>query len=194
MNLDGILPFARKLLEKAVTDGNAVVDATLGNGHDTLYLANLVGSDGHVFGFDIQKQAIETSLSKISEKGFEDRVTLFHSGHENLGLLIPTEYHGKLAGAIFNLGYLPGSDKSITTTPLTTISALNQLMNLLKPGGIIVIVIYHGHEQGKVERDHLIEFAISLDQTKAHVLQYQFINQQNNPPFIIAIEKRPDRN
>lgn len=194
MKLDGILPFARKLLEKAVTEGNIAVDATLGNGHDTLYLANLVGSNGHVFGFDIQKQAIETSISKIRENGFEDRVTLFHSGHENLATLIPSEYHGKLAGAIFNLGYLPGSDKSVTTTPSTTISALDQLMNLLQPGGIIVIVIYHGHEQGKFERDHLIDYTISLDQNKAHVLQYQFINQKNNPPFIIAIEKRPERN
>ena len=68
---------------------------------------------------------------------------------------IPFEYHGKITGAIFNLGYLPGGDKTIVTKPETTISAIEQLFTIMAPEGIIVLVIYHGHPEGAVERDML---------------------------------------
>ncbi|RDU36135.1 rRNA methyltransferase [Neobacillus piezotolerans] len=190
MKLDGVLPFARILLEKAVMKGGAAVDATMGNGHDTLFLTSLTGENGMVFGFDIQSDAIETTKKRLAENGAETWATLFHSGHERAAELIPDPFHGTLQGAIFNLGYLPGSDKSIVTKPGTTISAVSQLLGMMAPGGIIVLVIYHGHEGGAEERDKLLAFARGLDQKEAHVLQYEFINQKNNPPFILAIEKR----
>lgn len=190
MKLDRILPYAKKLLEKAVKSGDITVDATLGNGHDTLFLANLVGETGHVYGFDIQKEAVASSAERVQNNGLAERVTLFQQGHENLYNLIPEENHGKITGAIFNLGYLPGSDKTIVTTPSTTISAVEQLLNIMAPEGIIVIVIYHGHPGGEDERDQLLQFCEQLDQKTAHVLMYQFLNQKNHPPFIVAIEKR----
>ena len=178
-------------MEIACTSGDIVVDATLGNGHDTEFLANLVGHDGHVFGFDIQEQAAFYRLLKgLKNKIYMGQVTLFQHGHENIKESIPTNFHGKVTGAIFNLGYLPGGDKSIVTKPSTTISAIKQLLDIMAPEGIIVLVIYHGHPEGAVERDALMQFVKSIDQKKAHVLQYRFINQRNNPPFIIAIEKR----
>ncbi|MFZ7944972.1 tRNA (mnm(5)s(2)U34)-methyltransferase [Neobacillus sp. 19] len=124
------------------------------------------------------------------QHGLSERVTVFHAGHEQLSVRIPTEHQKKIAGAIFNLGYLPGSDKTIVTRPETTIAAIEQLLAMMVPEGIIVLVIYHGHEQGAVERDSILQYCRQLDQKTAHVLQYQFINQQNNPPFIVAIEKR----
>lgn len=190
MKLERILPFAKILLEKAVRTGDTVVDATLGNGHDTLFLANLVGENGMVFGFDVQEEAILSSKTRIEQQGLQDRVTIFHKGHEQLLEMIPSEHHGKITGAIFNLGYLPGSDKTIVTKPETTISAIEQLLKILAPEGIIILVIYHGHEEGATERDALMEYCQYIDQKQAHVLQYQFINQQNHPPFIVAIEKR----
>lgn len=190
MKLDRILSFAKLLLEKSVNQGDAVVDATLGNGHDTIFLANLVGGTGRVYGFDIQLQAVNAATERLRENNLLGRVTLFHEGHENIAEFIPVQNHGKITGAIFNLGYLPGSDKSVVTKPETTIAALQQLLTIMAPEGIIVLVIYHGHDQGAVERDALLEYCRTLDQKSAHVLQYQFINQQNNPPFIIAIEKR----
>lgn len=190
MKLDGILPFARSLLKKAVKGGDAVVDATIGNGHDTLFLAQLVEENGHVFGFDIQEEALLNTKKKLADANLLERVTLFHRGHEKVSSSIPTDLHGRITGAIFNLGYLPGGDKAVVTEADTTISALEQLIELLAPEGIIVLVIYHGHPEGRVERDLLIPFVKQLDQKKVHVLQYQFINQQNQPPFIIAIEKR----
>ncbi|MED3549013.1 class I SAM-dependent methyltransferase [Cytobacillus praedii] len=190
MKLDGILPFARKLIDKAVSPGDCVVDATLGNGHDTLFLAHLIGEAGLVYGFDIQEEAVSTTKKRLLEEKLGDRVQLFHKGHEHIFTSIPKSHHGKLKAAIFNLGYLPGGDKTIVTTPGTTISAIEQLLEIMSPEGIIVLVIYHGHQEGALERDALLQFVKQLDQRAAHVMQYQFINQQNNPPFIIAIEKR----
>lgn len=190
MKLDRILPFAKIILEKAVKTGDTVIDATLGNGHDSLYLANLVGETGKVYGFDVQKEAILSSKTRLEQQGLLERVTIFHNGHEQLTEMIPAEHHGKIAAAIFNLGYLPGSDKTIVTKPETTIAAIEQLLKIMAPEGIIVLVIYHGHEEGAVERDALMEYVQQIDQKQAHVLQYQFINQQNHSPFIVAIEKR----
>lgn len=190
MKMDRILPFAKKLLKSAVSSGNIAVDATLGNGHDALFLAELVGENGQVFGFDIQKEAINASRDRLIENHVLERVTLIHDGHEHVLENIPSAYYGKVTGAIFNLGYLPGSDKTVVTKPETTISAVKQLLSIMAPEGIMVLVIYHGHAGGDRERDALIEYCEHLDQKAAHVLKYQFINQENHPSFIIAIEKR----
>lgn len=193
MKLERVLQFAKTLMEKSVSDGDIVVDATLGNGHDTLFLANLVGKSGKVYGFDIQEQAIKNSKSLILEHELEECVQLFHKGHEHLLELIPRNHHGHVKAAIFNLGYLPGSDKSIVTVPETTIAAIDQLLEILSPEGIIVLVIYHGHQEGAAERDELMKFVQTIDQKQARVLLYQFLNQKNHPPFIVAIEKKkPD--
>ncbi|WP_066258290.1 class I SAM-dependent methyltransferase [Neobacillus drentensis] len=189
MKVDKILPFAKSLLHKAVNPGDIVVDATVGNGCDTVFLAGLVGESGHVFGFDIQEEAIAASKDRLIKQNLSERVTLFQSGHEHLFKLIPHICHGKVTGAIFNLGYLPGSDKTIVTKPETTIAAIHQLLEIMTSEGIIVLVIYHGHKGGAEERDSLLSYCRQLDQKTAHVLQYQFINQQNSPAFIIAIEK-----
>ncbi|MFD2446504.1 class I SAM-dependent methyltransferase [Bacillus sp. CGMCC 1.16607] len=189
MKIERVLQFARSLMEKAIQPGDIAVDSTLGNGHDTLFLANLVGESGKVYGFDIQEQAILKSKQRLAEHHLENRAILFHKGHEHIQDLIPPDYHGKVTAAIFNLGYLPGSDKSVVTKPDTTIAAIEQLLQIMASEGIIVLVIYHGHPEGATERDHLLQYVKNLDQQKARVLLYQFLNQQNDPPFIVAIEK-----
>ncbi len=190
MKLERILPFARRLLETAIPKGGIAVDATMGNGHDTVHLAKLVGENGHVYAFDIQSDAIRNTSNRLNENQLSDRVTLYEKSHGELEKLIPVTIHGRINGAIFNLGYLPGGDKEIVTKPTSTIAAIEQLLSIMEKEGIIVLVIYHGHEQGAVERDELLEYVSGIDQQSAHVLEYRFINQANNPPFIIAIEKR----
>ncbi|MCP8967519.1 class I SAM-dependent methyltransferase [Ectobacillus ponti] len=190
MKLERILPFARTLLQTAVTPGSYAVDATMGNGHDTAFLAELVGADGLVFAFDIQQQALESTSARLQERGLAGQAALFLESHDRLLELLPADAKGRVTGAVFNLGYLPGGDKAVVTKPNSTISAIRQLLEVMAPEGIIVLVIYHGHPEGQLERDEVIRFAEGLDQQAAHVLRYQFINQQNNPPFIIAIEKR----
>lgn len=190
MKLDGILQFARGLLEKVVNFGDIAIDCTIGNGNDTVFLAKLVGKTGKVYGFDIQELAMEKTTAKLAENGLNEQVTLTLTGHENVKSVIPVGLHDKIKGAIFNLGYLPGGDKGIVTVPTTTIQSVQHLLEIMAPEGIIVIVIYHGHPEGMTERDALVEFVKTIPQEEAHVLEYRFINQANNPPFIIAIEKR----
>ncbi|MFS0864462.1 class I SAM-dependent methyltransferase [Fredinandcohnia sp. 179-A 10B2 NHS] len=190
MKLDRILPFARRLVELAVSEGDIVVDATIGNGHDTAMLSSLVGINGHVYGFDIQEEALINTTERLSKVGTSSNVTLFQVSHNQIKTNLPEETHGKVTAAIFNLGYLPGGDKEIVTKPNSTIEAIEQLLTIMSPEGIIVLVVYHGHDEGAIERDILLEYVSTIDQKRAHVLTYRFINQVNNPPFIIAIEKR----
>ncbi|MTH54483.1 methyltransferase domain-containing protein [Bacillus mangrovi] len=190
MKLTRILPFCRELLSSAIGPGDIAIDATAGNGHDTAYLAALTGEEGRVYAFDIQEAAIQSTASRLGEKKFSDRVTLFQSSHENAEALIPEEVHGRIAGAVFNLGYLPGGDKDVVTKAEGTIAGIRQIFRMLKPEGIIVLVIYHGHPEGKLEKDAVMAFAEAIPQEEAHVIRYEFINQKNDPPFICAIEKR----
>lgn len=190
MKLLGVLPFARELLTKAVSEGDIAVDGTAGNGHDTLFLANIVGSGGTVYSFDIQKEAIEATKQRLVTHELLGSVLLIHDGHEHFLSHLREEHKGMIAGAIFNLGYLPGSDKTVVTTPNTTITAVTDILREMKKEGILVLVVYHGHVAGKVERDELLPFVRSLPQEDYHVLEYRFTNQKNDPPFIIAVEKR----
>ncbi|PJN91580.1 class I SAM-dependent methyltransferase [Bacillus sp. mrc49] len=190
MKLDRILPYARILLEKTVQPGDIAVDGTMGNGIDTAFLAGLTGETGHVYSFDIQKEALQNTSVKLENEGLSNQCTLIHDGHQHLSNYIRKEHAGKITGAIFNLGYLPGGDKSIITEADTTTAAIEQLFGLLAPEGIIILVIYHGHPGGSQERDALMDYVQNFPQQKAHILKYGFINQANNPPFIIAIEKR----
>lgn len=184
-----VLPFAHSLLEAAVEEGDVTVDATVGNGHDTYVLANLVGPSGRVYGFDIQEEALEKAHLRLQESNLTERVELFLKSHDQLEAIIPAELHKKVKAAIFNLGYLPGGDKTIVTTPDSSISAVKQLLTIMPAGAIIVLVVYHGHPEGQIERDQLIQYVRTIDQKRAQVLQYQFLNQINHAPFVIAIEK-----
>lgn len=187
--LKGIIPYAHYLLKETIQQGDYVVDATCGNGNDTLLLANLVGESGHVYSFDIQNQAIETTKALLKADDLH-HVTYIHDSHARVDQYIPIDLHGKISGAIFNLGYLPRSDKQVITKGDSTIAAINALLTYLKKGALIVVVIYFGHEGGMDEKDAVLQYAQQLDQKLYAVLQYQFINQKNNPPFIVAIEKK----
>lgn len=183
--LQRVLPYAKTLLSEVIKEGDIAIDATCGNGHDTLFLTELVGDSGHVYGFDIQQQAIDTTKYRLEEHGVLNRATIILDGHENLSKYVKEE----ISGAVFNLGYLPGARHDVVTKGETTISAIRQLLKQLKIGGMIVLVVYHGHDGGKEERDAIINYVSSLPQKYVHVLRYEFINQKNSPPFIIALEK-----
>ncbi|KMJ57749.1 rRNA methyltransferase [Bacillus sp. LL01] len=190
MKLERVLPYSKKIMKLAVSEGDIAVDCTVGNGHDSLFLSELVGESGHVYGFDIQGEALRNTKALLAAHGDGRRVTLFEASHAEVLERIPADKHAQIRGAIFNLGYLPGGNKDIVTVPKSTIKAVDNLLSVMKKEAVIVIVVYHGHPEGQVERDALLEYVTKLDQKKAHVLQYRFMNQVNNPPFIIAIEKK----
>ena len=185
MKLERVIQYAQTLLKMSVCEGDIAVDATAGNGHDTLFLANLVGDNGYVYAFDVQKEAVDATLHRLLDNALEHRAIVLKDGHENVAKYVTKP----VSATIFNLGYLPGGNHEIITKPNTTIQSIESLLKLLKIGGMIVLVIYHGHEGGKKERDEVIRFVSDLPQKYVHVLRYEFINQKNDPPFIIALEK-----
>ena len=184
MKLLRILPFARQLFIETINSGDTVVDATAGNGNDTLFLAEHVGEHGHVYAFDIQQGALDATAELLGD--FTSRVSLILDSHDNVEQYVDEQ----IGGVVFNLGYLPHSDDvSIVTKPETTIKAIHKMLGMLKKGGIICVSVYYGHDGGAEERDALLNYVESLHQADVHVLQYGIINQQNNPPFLIALEK-----
>jgi len=186
--LQRVLDYSHELLERSVLPGETVVDGTAGNGHDTFFLSKLVGQNGRVLSFDIQEQAIENTNDLLVQNHVEN-VTLIQDSHAELPWYMP-EGVEEIGGAIFNLGYLPGSDKSIVTESQSTVEAVKHLMTRMKKNGLIVLVVYHGHEGGEQERDEVLKYVSRLDQKQYRVLRYGFINQVNNPPFILAIENK----
>ena len=183
------IDFSSSIMARAFAEGDIVVDATVGQGRDTIRLAGLVGQRGKVFGFDVQKSAIEQTLKQLQNKGLASRVELFPVGHENLRAMIPAESHGQLAGVVFNLGFLPGGDKSICTQSETSVHAISQACSLIRSRGVIIITGYTGHPGGESEVEHVLRFASALDQTEFSVIRYQLLNQINHPPQSIIIYK-----
>ncbi|SDC47292.1 Putative rRNA methylase [Pelagirhabdus alkalitolerans] len=186
--LKRVIPYAHEALKEVTGPGDIVIDATCGNGHDTVMLSEAVGVSGHVYACDLQQQAIDSTNEKLKELNTSN-VSLIHDGHQHIQTYIDPDHIGQVAGAIFNLGYLPGSDKSVITTPDSTIQAVDSIFNLLRPSGRIVLVVYYGHPGGDIEKDALLSYLENLDQKEAQVLQYGFINQKNTPPFVLIIEK-----
>lgn len=186
--LQTALNFSHTLLQEIIHENDIVVDATMGNGNDTVFLANLVGENGHVYAFDIQEKAIENTKITLNEQDLLQRTSLLNQGHETIDYVIPQNV--PIKAAIFNLGYLPKSDKKVITKSETTIQALTQLLPLLAPKGRIILVVYFGHDGGREELEAVQNFCLSLPQKEYNVLAYQFINQKNNPPILYCIEKK----
>ena len=173
-------------LEKVINKGDIVVDATMGNGYDTKYLAEKVGEEGFVYSFDIQETALKSTKKRLDKENLSDRVKLILDGHENLDAYVKEE----VACVVFNLGYLPRAKHIIITKPDTTLEAIKKSLKLLKPNGIISIAAYIGHEGGLEEKNYICEYLNSLDQSEFNVLHMQFTNQINNPPQLILVEKK----
>lgn len=177
---------AKNFISRVVSQDDTVIDATVGNGNDTLFLCELVGEGGRVIGFDIQDEAITKTKKKLMERNMLSRAKLINTGHENLKEYVNTS----VSAIMFNLGYLPGNGHKITTKSHTTLTAIKQGLDLLDKKGLMTIAIYPGHPEGAKEKERLLEFLTTIDQKKANVLKMEFINQINNPPLLVAIEKK----
>ena len=186
MKLPAALKYSHLLLRQVIRPGDNVIDATMGNGNDTAFLAKLVGTNGNVYSFDIQKQALTNTKSRLKNANLTRPVTLYQIGHQHI---LDTIGMTNIKGVIFNLGYLPGGDKIIVTLARSTIRALKQCLMLLQLGGVIILVLYYGPLNDPKEKAAVIHFASQLNQKKYSVLQYQFINQIHEPPILIAIQR-----
>ena len=176
---------SHEILLRAVHPGDHVIDATMGNGHDTLFLCETVGPSGHVYAFDIQQQALNSTRSLLQQKGMLDRAELHSCGHERMDEFVSE----KVQAAVFNLGWLPGGDHSLTTCWETTVIAVQQSLNLLLPGGVLVLCAYPGHPEGERERSELTAFLSGLSNREYNVLQHRFLNAGPGSPECFVVQK-----
>jgi predicted methyltransferase len=176
---------AHLLMRQVLKPGDWVVDATVGNGHDTLLLAQLVGPSGRVFGFDVQAAALTEASRRVAGL---PHVSLFHAGHEQLAAHLPAEAKGRLAAVMFNLGYLPGGNKAILTRRETTLAALDQVLDYLAVGGQITLVVYPGHTGGTDEAAAVRGWA-ELRPGAFTTAHYARLNARDPAPDLLLIER-----
>lgn len=178
--------FAHEWVANIVKPGDMVVDATVGNGHDTLFLANLVGPRGRVIGFDIQENAISLVRKKLEEAGVLDCVALHRKGHEHLDQVLSE----RPKAIMFNLGYLPGGSKSVTTLASTTITALQQALQRLDDEGLLTIIAYPGHKEGKEEEDAIDRWLKTLPSEKYTIQRINAEGMKRASPVLYIIKYR----
>ncbi|WP_176142418.1 tRNA (mnm(5)s(2)U34)-methyltransferase [Halobacillus hunanensis] len=190
MILKRALHYAHELMADVLTTGDVAIDGTCGNGHDTQFISQLVGQSGYIYGFDVQEEAITNTKQRLIDHQLIEQTTLIHDSHAAIEQHIPDDHLRRLKAAIFNLGYLPGSDKSVITEADHTLSSIQSILSYIQKGGLVVLVVYYGHPGGEEEKTALLNYVSRLDQRHYNVLQHGFINQRNQPPFILAIEKK----
>lgn len=159
------------------------MDATAGNGWDTLFLAQLVGSRGTVHSFDIQKKALEQTKTLLAQHNCVQRVQLHLANHQDISQYVD----GPVQAVMFNLGYLPGGDKQITTCAQSSLIALGNCLSFLAPGGIISVVTYSGHPGGEEEEEKVGDWCRSLPTREYTAINYSLINKPNRPPKLWLI-------
>jgi len=182
--------WAAEIIEKALFPGATAVDATLGNGHDALWLCGLVGDEGRVYGFDVQQEAVERSRARLEEASFSHRAQLILDGHQNMEKYIAPE---SADAVMFNLGWLPGAEHGVTTRTQTTLMAVNAALRVLREDGVMTICVYPGHDEGARERDTLINWAQGLNEREYDAMLRCYLNQKNDPPLMIAVKKNRRR-
>ena len=178
--------WAAELIEPALYDGARAVDATMGNGHDTLWLCRLAGPAGKVYAFDVQPEAVTRTRALLEGEGMLARAALFCAGHERMAEFVPEP----VDAVVFNLGWLPGAGHGVTTRAETTLRAADAALSLLRPGGLATICVYPGHDEGARELAALTDWAAALDPRRFDALTKRYLNQPNDPPHLIAIRKK----
>lgn len=189
MSLPKVLDFAHRIVGGVVRPGDLAVDATVGNGHDTRFLAEAVGATGQVLGFDVQAAAIEATRARLRRAQLEARVRLVHAGHETLPAHLPVAGYEAVRAVMFNLGYLPGADKTCVTRPATTRSALEAALPHLAPGGVLTVVAYPGHAGGAEEAAQVEDWAQRLHSGRWSAAFYRRANQPT-APWLLAVVPR----
>lgn len=181
---------AHALIAERLLQGNTAIDATLGNGHDVLFLASCVGMCGRVYGFDIQRHALEASRKRLMAQEMQNRAELIQACHSDMERLLPAAVVGNVKAIMFNLGYLPGGDKQLITCVETTLPALDAACRLLAVGGILTVLAYPGHTGGDQETDSIQQWCKQLNR---QVFEYQTIESGSpNPksPRLFVIRKQ----
>lgn len=182
-----ITNYVHRIVTEHIKEGDLCIDATMGNGNDTLFLCQKVGETGKVLAFDIQDEAILHTKEKLAQELPFENYELILDSHSHLEQYADPE---SVSCILFNLGYLPGGDHQIATRPSTTLAALEQSLKLLKRGGILGICIYSGGDSGYEERDAVLSCLKNLDSKNYLTLVTEYYNRPKHPPlpaFVIKL-------
>ena len=181
-----LLDLQKHFILTHLKEGDVAVDFTMGNGHDTEFLSKTVGPTGHVFAFDVQEQALASTADRLRETGCPDNCTLILDSHHNVKQYVDVP----IKAGMFNLGYLPGSDKTVTTMRATTLPAIEAAIELMDRDAIILVAVYPGHAEGEAEGKLVCEYLSSLSRYKVCATQIKILNSPTSP-FFILIENKP---
>lgn len=170
-----ILQLGHSLWKDHLQEGNQAIDATCGNGHDTLFLSTLNLS--HLYVFDIQKEALNATQKRV---GASKKIS-YHLGCHSLfeGVDSPVDL------IVYNLGYLPGGDKSLTTQVATTLQSVEKGLSLLTEGGLMSLTLYPGHPEGKREEEALLTLTSTFSPKKFQVSHHRLLNRSSAPSLLL---------
>jgi SAM-dependent methyltransferase len=178
---------AHAWLEPVLSAGGTALDATCGNGHDTLFLARALALGGIVHAFDVQAAAIERSRERLDAAETGTHLHWYHRDHADLGGPLGDI---RLDAAMFNLGWLPRSDSRIITTPASTIAALSAAVERLRPGARVTVLCYRGHEGGA---DEAAAVHAWVEAAPAHLLAVEPDDPPARSPLLYVLEKHGRR-
>ena len=181
-----LLDLHKQFILTHLREGDIAVDFTMGNGHDTEFLSKTVGEFGHVFAFDIQEQALASTEEHLKAAGCPENYTLILDSHHNVKKYVDVPFKA----GMFNLGYLPGSDKSVTTMRKTTLPAIEAAISLMDRDAVIIVAIYPGHPEGEAEGKEICEYLSGISRHKICATQVKILNSPTSP-FFIVIESKP---
>ena len=180
-----LLALQKSFILTHLQEGDTAVDFTMGNGHDTEFLSKTVGEAGHVYAFDVQEQAVASTRKNLAAAGCPQNYTLILDSHHNVKKYVT----GPIKAGMFNLGYLPGSDKSVTTMRETTMPAIEAALDLLDHDGVLLIAVYPGHAEGDAEGKMVLDYLSTLDRRAICCTLIRIINSPTSP-FFIVVEKK----
>ncbi|MGI6781586.1 MAG: class I SAM-dependent methyltransferase [Acholeplasmataceae bacterium] len=175
MRKSKIVKLSHEILSSLLRKKDIIIDATLGNGYDSLFISPLVSQ---IYAFDIQEQALKTSKETLKNISNVKCILDSHLNYKN-----HLNYYD---GVIFNLGYLPTGNKSVTTTAKTTIETLDNMLND-NLARFILVVVYPKHPEGQIESKALLNYIANTSNYDVKLLNY---NQEIIQDYIILFEKR----
>ena len=180
-----LLELHKRFILNHLGEGDTAVDFTMGNGYDTAFLSKTVGESGKVYSFDIQQMALDSTAKNLKELGGPENYTLIKDSHHKV-----LDYvKGPIKAGMFNLGYLPGGDKSITTMRETTMPAIEAAISLLGADSVLNVAVYPGHAEGDAEGKMICDYLATLDRRKLCCTKIQILNSPTSPYFIVIETK-----
>ncbi len=176
------------ILADIVSPGDTVVDATCGNGHDSLFLASLIGAEGRLISMDVQDGAVAATSAGLASGSIVPRYQVILTSHERLSEVVDQD--GKVSAVVFNLGYLPGGDKSLITRAESTVNGLMQATELIRPSGAVLVTVYAGHDGGRDEAEAVDQFISSLNPKRFSIARHQWLSRSSKSPYVLIIQRK----